>query len=167
MGEQFTVEQLLQLLLVHSANDAANVLAYYVGGSLDSFVSMMNTKLSDLNLDNSHFTNTYGKHEENHYTTAHDLAILMQYCMKNEDFRKIAGSASCSIPATNKYGARSYTSTNEILIPESRNYYPYVIAGKTGFTTPAGECLVSMAYKDGLELIAVVLGGETVNRHFC
>ena len=167
VGEQFTVEQLLQLLLVHSANDAANVLAYYVGGSLDSFVSMMNTKLSDLNLDNSHFTNTYGKHEENHYTTAHDLAILVQYCMKNEDFRKIAGSASCSIPATNKYGARSYTSTNEILIPESRNYYPYVIAGKTGFTTPAGECLVSMAYKDGLELIAVVLGGETVNRHFC
>ena len=87
--------------------------------------------------------------------------------MKNEDFRKIAGSASCSIPATNKYGARSYVSTNELLVPGSRYYYPYIIAGKTGFTTPAGECLVSMAYKDGVELIAVVLGGETVERCFC
>ena len=162
-GEQLTVEQLLQLLLVHSANDAANVLAEYVGGSIESFVSMMNTKVNELGLNDTHFTNTYGLQDENHYTTAHDLAIIMQYCMKNDDFRKIAGSASCSIPATNKSDVRSYVSTNELLVPNSPNYYSYVTMGKTGFTTEAGDCLVSCAYKNDLELICVVLGGTKIN----
>ena len=161
--EQLTVEQLLQLLLVHSANDAANVLAEYVGGSIESFVSMMNTKVNELGLTNTHFTNAYGLQDENHYTTAHDLSVIMQYCLKNEDFRRIAGSASCSIPATNKFGPRSYTSTNQLLVPGSPYYYSYVTVGKTGFTTEAGECLVSCAYKNDLELICVVLGGSVVN----
>lgn len=161
--EQLTVEQLLQLLLVHSANDAANVLAEYVGGSIESFVSMMNTKVNELGLSNTHFTNAYGMHDDNHYTTAQDLAIIMKYCMKNEEFRRLAGSASCAIPATNKYGTRSYTSTNELIIPNSSNYYPYLTVGKTGYTSQAGDCLVSCSYKDDLELICVVLGGKTVN----
>lgn len=161
--EQLTVEQLLQLLLVHSANDAANVLAEYVGGSIESFVSMMNTKVNELGLTDTHFTNAYGLQDENHYTTAHDLSVIMQYCLKNEDFRRIAGSASCSIPATNKFGPRSYTSTNQLLVPGSPYYYSYVTVGKTGFTTEAGECLVSCAYKNDLELICVVLGGSVVN----
>lgn len=163
IGEQLTVEQLLQLLLVHSANDAANVLAEYVGGSVESFVSMMNTKVNELGLSNTHFTNAYGMHDDNHYTTAQDLAIIMKYCMKNEDFRRLAGSASCAIPATNKYGTRKYTSTNELIIPNSSNYYPYLTAGKTGYTSQAGDCLVSCSYKDNLELICVILGGKTVN----
>ena len=162
IGEQLTVEQLLQLLLVHSANDAANVLAEHVGGSIESFVSIMNTKLSDLKLSNTHFTNSFGEHDENHYTTAHDLAYLMQYCMKNENFRKIAGSASCSIPSTNKYGHRSYSSTNELIIPNSKSYYQYLTAGKTGYTAQAGDCLVSCGFKDNLELICVILGGKTI-----
>ncbi len=144
VGEQLTIEQLLQVLLVHSANDAANTLAKYVGGSIESFVSMMNTKVHELGLSHTHFTNTYGMHDNNHYTTAHDLAIIMKYCMKNDDFRKMAGSASCAIPATNKYDTRKYSSTNELLIPNHSNYYPYVTAGKTGFTTQAGDCLVSL-----------------------
>lgn len=160
IGEQLTVEQLLQLLLVHSANDAANVLAEYVGGSVDSFVSMMNTKLNELGLKDSHFTNTYGLHDDNHYTTAHDLAYIMKYCMKNEDFRRLAGSASCSIPATNMYGTRLYSSTNELLNPNSKYYYSHLTAGKTGFTSQAKGCLVSCGYKDDLELICVVLGSE-------
>ena len=163
VGETLTVEQLLQLLLVHSANDAANVLAEYVGGSIDSFVTMMNTKAHDLNVTGWHFPDTFAMHDENHNTTAFDLAILMQYCMKNDTFRKIAGSASCSIPATNKYGVRSYNSTNELIIPNNKNYYQYVTAGKTGYTSQAGDCLVSCSYKDDLELICVVLGGKTVN----
>lgn len=163
IGEQLTVEQLLQLLLIHSANDAANVLAEYVGGSVESFVSMMNTKVNELGLSNTHFINTYGMHDDNHYTTAQDLAIIMKYCMKNEDFRRLAGSASCAIPATNKFGTRTYTSTNELIIPNSSNYYPYLTAGKTGYTSQAGDCLVSCSYKDDLELICVVLGGKSVN----
>lgn len=162
-GEQFTVEQLLQLLLVHSANDAANVLAEYVGGSIESFVSMMNTKINELGLSNTHFTNAYGLQDDNHYTTAYDLSVIMKYCIKNEDFRRIAGSASCSIPSTNKHDVRSYISTNELLVANSPNYYSYVTAGKTGFTTEAGDCLVSCAYKNDIELICVVLGGTTIN----
>ena len=162
-GEELTVEELLELLLVHSANDAANVLAEYVGGSIDSFVSMMNTKVNVLGLNNTHFTNTYGLQNENHYTSAYDLSIIMKYCLKNDTFRKIAGSASCSIPATNKSEARSYSSTNELIIPDNSNYYSFVTVGKTGFTTEAGECLVSCAYKNNMELICVVLGGSTVN----
>ena len=102
IGEKLTVEQLLEVLLVHSANDAANVLAEFVGGSIDSFVNMMNTKLNEIGANNSHFTNAYGLHDENHYTTAKDLAKIMQYCLKNETFRKISGQASCAISATSK-----------------------------------------------------------------
>lgn len=158
IGEQLTIEQLLELLLVHSANDAANVLAEFVGGSTDSFVSIMNTKINELGLTNSHFTNVYGLHDDNHYTTAHDLAFIMKYCLNNNTFRKIAGQASCAIPATNKYGTRSYNSTNELLVPNSTYYYKYLTTGKTGFTSQAKECLVSSAYKNNLELIGVVLG---------
>lgn len=163
IGETLTVEQLLQLLLVHSANDAANILAIYIGGSVDSFVSMMNTKANELNLFDTNFTNTYGKHDENHYSTAYDLSIIMKYCLKNEDFKKISGSASCAITTTNKSNPRLYSSTNELIIPNSKLYYPYITSGKTGYTSNAGDCLVSSAYKNDLELICVILGGKTVN----
>ena len=162
-GEQLTVEQLLQVLLVHSANDAANVLAFHVSGSIDAFANLMNQKVSDLRLENTHFTNPSGKHDENHYTTAHDLAIIMKYCMKNSTFRHLAGLKSCTIPATNKYEERVFKTTNELLIYDNRNvasnyYYKYAIAGKTGYTTEAKNCLVSVANKDNFELISVVLG---------
>lgn len=163
VGETLTVEQLLELLLVHSANDAANCLAEYVGGSVESFISMMNTKVNELGLSNTHFTNSFGMHDDNHYTTAEDLATIMRYCIQNEDFRKISGKASCAIPATNKHEARRYSSTNNMILPNSRSYYPYLTCGKTGYTTQAGDCLVSCSYKDNLEFVCVVLGGKTIN----
>ncbi len=163
IGEQLSVKQLLQLLLVHSANDSANVLAEHVGGSIESFVSMMNTKAHELGLSNTHFTNAFGKQDSNHYTTAHDLATILQYCLKNDDFRQLAGSASCSIPATNLHSIRQYSSTNDLINPNSNLYYKYLTTGKTGFTTEAGDCLVSSAYKNDLELICVILGGKTTN----
>ena len=163
VDEQLTVEQLLQLLLVHSANDAANVLAEYVGGSIESFISMMNTKMNELGISHTHFTNTFGMHDEEHYTTAQDLANIMKYCIKNDNFRKLAGSASCAIPATNKYAPRRYTSTNQLIVPNNNIYYPYLTSGKTGYTSQAGDCLVSCGYKDNLELICVILGGKTIN----
>lgn len=160
IDEVLTVEQLLELLLIHSANDAANVLAEYTGGSIDSFVAMMNTKINELGLSDTHFTNPYGLQDNNHYTTAHDLAIIMQYCLKNDDFRKIAGQASCAISSTNKSEPRKYSSTNELLIAGNPNYYPNLIAGKTGYTSEAGECLVSAAYNDNLELVGVILNSN-------
>ncbi len=163
VDEQLSVEQLLELLLIHSANDAANCLAQYVGGSVESFVSMMNTKVHELGITHTHFTNAYGMHDDDHYTTAHDLALIMQYCIKNDDFRRIAGSSSCTLPATNKYTTRSYPSTNELILPDHPNYYPYLTCGKTGYTTQAGDCLVSCSYQNNLELICVILGGKTIN----
>ena len=162
-GEQLTVEQLLKLMMVHSANDAANVLAFHVSGSISSFANLMNQKVADLGLTNTHFTNPSGMHDENHYTTAHDLAILMKYCMKNSTFRSLAGLKSCTIPATNKYEERIFKTTNDLLIYDNRDvesnyYYKYAIAGKTGYTTEAKNCLVSVANKDNFELISVVLG---------
>ena len=163
IGEKFTVEQLLELLMVHSANDVANLLAIHVGGSVESFASMMNTKVYELGLSNTHFTNPSGIHDDNHYTTARDLATIMQYCIKNEDFRRFSGMASCALPATNKHDSRNYESTNKLIVPNDSNYYSYVTCGKTGYTTESGECLVSCAYKNDLEFLCVVLGGDTIN----
>ena len=161
-GEQLTVEQLLEVMLVHSSNDAANVLAYHVSGSIDAFAALMNNKISELGLENTHFTNPSGMHNENHYTTAYDLSMIMKYCMKNSTFRKLAGLKYCTIPATNKYEERVFNTTNELLIYDNRDvdsnyYYKYAIAGKTGYTTEAKNCLVSVANKDDLELICVIL----------
>lgn len=161
-GEQLTVEQLLQVMLVHSANDAANVLAFHVSGSIENFADLMNNKVSELGLTNTHFTNPSGMHDENHYTTAHDLAIIMKYCMKNDTFRSLSSLKYCTIPATNKYDVRVFNTTNELLIYDNRDvrsnyYYKYAIAGKTGYTTQAKNCLVSVAKKENLELICVVL----------
>ena len=163
VGEELTVEELLKVLLVHSANDAANVLAVHVGGSIDSFASMMNSKAQELGCKNSHFVNPSGKHEQDHYSTATDIATIMKYCMQNPTFKSIASSKSCIIPATNKYEQRVYTNTNELLTVDTREiesnyYYKYAIAGKTGYTTEAKNCLVSVANKDNFELISVVLG---------
>lgn len=161
-GEKLSVSSLLQLMMVHSANDAANVLAFHISGSIESFATLMNTKIAELGLKNTHFTNPSGQHDNNHYTTAYDLAILMKYCMKNTTFRNYAGLKSCIIPATNKYEQRVFSTTNELLIYDNREiesnyYYKYAIAGKTGFTSEAKNCLVAVSNKDNFELISVIL----------
>ena len=163
VGEQLTVEQLVEMLLINSADDAANVLAMHISGSIENFASLMNNKATDLGCTNTNFTNPSGKHDKEHYTTAHDLAKIMQYCMKNETFRKISGNKSCIIPSTNKYEERVYTNTNELLVVATRNdasnyYYQYAIAGKTGYTSQAKNCLVACSSKDNFELTSVVLG---------
>lgn len=160
INEELTVEQLLEMLLVRSSNDAANVLAEHAGGSISSFVSMMNTKVLDLGLTGTHFANAYGLHDENHYTTAHDLAYIMKYCLNNETFRRLAGKASCAISATNLHEPRIYRTTNELFLQNSQYYYKYLMTGKTGFTSQAKECLVSSAFFDDLELIGVILGSD-------
>lgn len=160
-GEQFTVRELIQVMLVHSANDAANVLAYHVSGSIENFAKLMNKKIKKLGLKNTHFTNPSGMHNENHYTTATDLAIIMKYCMKNDIFKQISALTNCKIPATDKYEERNFYTTNELLDPTSSNYYKYAIAGKTGYTSQAQNCLVSVSKKDDLELICIILSADT------
>lgn len=164
IGEQLTIEQLLQVLLVHSANEAGNVIAEHVGGTIANFSIMMNEKAKEIGCTNTNFTNPSGIHDKNHYTTAKDLSLIAQYCMKNDTFRKLVSLKSCTIEPTNKYPEkRVYATTNDLLIVNNTNradnyYYEPAIGIKTGYTSQAKNCLISASVKDNIELICVILG---------
>ena len=162
-GEEISVDNLLKVLLIHSANDAANVLAEHVSGSIDQFVNLMNEKAQELGCANTHFVTTNGIHDDNHYTTARDLSIIARYCMKNPIFREYVSTPRCTIPATNKSQERTYKNTNDLINISSAYYYPGCIGVKTGYTSEAKNCLISACNKNGLQLIAVVLGSGSVN----
>ena len=154
-GEELTVEQLLYGLLVHSANDAANVLAEQVSGSIEAFVELMNTKAAELGMKDTHFVNTHGYHDDNHYTTARDMAKLALYAVQNETFQKIVSTATYDIPPTNKYTkVRNLSNNNALINPMKGQKYLYSPAKgiKTGHTSKAGHCLLSEAEKNDLHL---------------
>lgn len=160
VGEKITIEDLLYALLVKSANEAANVLAEHVAGSVESFSAMMNTRAEELGCETTHFVNPNGVHSDDHYSSAYDLYLITNEAMKNPTFRTIVSTKSYSLPATEKYpnADRSFSNTNELLHKNNNNYYyKYAIGVKTGFTTEARNCLISAASRDGLEFINVVL----------
>ena len=166
-GEELTIEQLLNVLLIPSANDAANVLAEHIAGSISSFATMMNTKAAEIGCTGTHFVNPNGIHNKNHYSTAYDLALMGRYAMQNETFRKIVTTTKYTLPSTNKFPepTRFFKATNDLIIPDSRdcvdNYYYFYATGiKTGYTNAAGNCIVASAKKDGVEYIVVILGAE-------
>ena len=163
VGEELSMEDLLYALLLKSANEAANVIAERVGGSTENFANMMNAKAMELGCTSTHFVNANGIHADSHYTTAHDLAIMTKYGMQNETFRKIICTKEYILPATQQYPAedRILKNTNSLMAQDSPFYYPYAIAGKTGFTTQAKNCLICISKKEDLELISVVLHAET------
>lgn len=169
VGEELTVEQLLNVLMIASANDSARVLAEYVSGSIEEFSILMNEKAKEIGCENSNFVNPNGIHNENHYTTAYDLALISRYAMQNETFREIVKKTYYILPATNKYDKedRVFGTTNELLIINNNErkdnyYYKYATGLKTGFTTPAGYCLAASSEKNGLKYIAIILkAGQT------
>lgn len=169
VGETFTIEQLLNVMMVQSANEAATIIAEHISGNVSEFSKLMNQKAIEIGCKNSNFLNANGIHDENHYSTAYDMALIARYCMKNETFRNLANKMECSLPRTEFWqdeqveenGERIFYNTNRLLDPNHRYYYPYAIGIKTGFTTPAKNCLVSASNKDGFETIAVILHGET------
>ncbi len=162
--EVLTVEQLLYGLLVHSANDAANVLAEAVSGSIPAFVDLMNERAASLGMENTHFANAHGYHDENHYTTARDLLKLSAAAMENELFCRIVRTAQYEIPPTNKYTEVRYLTNNNALINPMKGHrylYSPAIGIKTGYTQDAGACLVSCAEKNGLRYYCVTLNAPT------
>lgn len=163
VGETLSMEDLLYALLLKSANEAANVIAERVGGSTENFANMLNAKAIELGCTSTHFVNANGIHADNHFTTAQDLAIMTKYGMQNETFKKIICTKQYTLPATEQHPAedRILINTNSLMAENSQFYYPHVIAGKTGFTTQAKNCLVCVSEKDGLSLISVVLHAET------
>ena len=167
-GETFTLDELLGVLMLQSANEAANVIAENVAGSIENFTDMMNKKAKEIGCIDSHFVNANGIHDENHYSTSYDMAAIAAYCMRNESFRKYANMMECKLPDTEFWGEeqiaengeRHFYNTNKLLIPGDKYYYPYCIGIKTGFTTPAKNCLIAASEKDGFELISVILHAE-------
>lgn len=168
VGEALSIKDLLYVLMLHSANESAVIIAEHISGSVDNFSKLMNEKAKEIGCKNTNFINPNGIHDENHYSTAYDLALIANYCMQNETFREIVKTTSYTLPNTSSYQEepRTFTNTNSLVIPDSENnpnkyYYQYATGIKTGYTTPAKNCLISSAQKNGIEYICVVLGSDS------
>ena len=163
VGEEFTIENMLYALMLKSANDVAVLLAEHVSGSVEEFSNLMNKKAIEIGCKNTHFVNPNGIHNDDHYTTAYDLALIAKYCMKNETFKKIVSTQEYTLPKTNLYAYedRKFENTNNLILPKSSYYYENATGIKTGYTKEAGSCLISSATKDNINYIGIVLNSNS------
>lgn len=150
-GEKITLKDLCYGLILRSGNDAATAIALTIGGSIEGFAKLMNDKVSELGLKNSNFTNPHGLHDDNHYTSAYDLAVISSYAMQNPTFREIAATKQIRISGPNNT-VRLLNNKNKIL-----SLYKDGNGIKTGFTKKAGRCLIASSERDGMQLVSVVL----------
>lgn len=153
-GDKITVKDLLYGLLLRSGNDCAVALAEYVAGSVPEFSNLMNQNAQMLGLNNTHFVTPHGLDEEEHYTTAYELAILADYALNNEVFAQIVNTKSYTININKN--SKTLNNTNELL-----GNLNGVYGVKTGFTNGAGRCLVTSIKRGNLDVICVVLGADT------
>ena len=160
-NETLTFQELLDMFLIHSANEVGTIFAEHISGTVEDFAILMNQKVAEIGCKNTHFTNPSGIHDAEHYSTAYDMALIARYCMKNQTFRNTVSKRSCTIAPTDKYEERYFRNTNDLLNPSSDYYYEYAIGTKTGYTSQAKRCLVATSLKDDLELITVVLGAKS------
>jgi len=151
-GEVLTMEELLYALLLQSANDAAAAIAIAVSGSIEAFATLMNEKAAELGLTDTHFTNPHGLYDNEHYTTAYDLALITARLLSNDTLRQIVSTYKKSLPIDSSCNQRLMVNHNKML-----KLYDGAIGVKTGFTKKTGRCLVSAAERDGLTLVAVTL----------
>ena len=156
-GEEMSMEEMLISIAVGSANDACVAVAEHLGGSEESFVGMMNKRAKELGLLHTHFANTNGLPVENHYTSAHDMAVILREALKYPLFVKISSIYRYDI----RGGDFVLWNTNKLL-----KWYDGTIAGKTGWTNDAKYCLASAVERNGLRLISVVLGTAEPKSHF-
>ena len=168
-GEQMTLEQCIYGVMLESANECAYAVAEHVGGTVENFVDMMNAKAKELGCTNTHFANPHGLQDENHYTTAHDMALIAQAAYQNETFRIIIGTKMYTIPPTNKHAEETVLRNHHDMLctyhNANRKYlYPYCVGGKTGYTATANSTLVTYAEKDGMTLICVVMNTQSPNQ---
>ncbi len=161
VGEEIRLIDVLYGTMMLSGNDGANVIAEAVSGTVPAFVDLMNRTAEAFGCVNTHFANAHGYHDDNHYTTAYDMAIIAREAMKNETFRQIAGTVSYAIPRTNITRARTITTKSEYMLTGSEDspnkyYYSYATGIKTGSHSHSGYCFVGSASKEGVDLISVV-----------
>jgi D-alanyl-D-alanine carboxypeptidase/D-alanyl-D-alanine carboxypeptidase (penicillin-binding protein 5/6) len=159
-GEEIKLENLLEALMIRSANETANIIAENLCAKRSDFVELMNKKAQELGALDTHFANPCGAHDDNHYTTASDLAKIARYGMSLPKFRELASRKNFQMLPTNKHSEWPVLATTNNLLLKGSGSDLYSINGiKSGYTVPAGHCLVSSAANDlGMELIAVVLG---------
>ena len=162
-GDKLTVEQCLYGLMLRSANEVANGLAEHTAGSVRSFAGLMNAKAKALGCTNTNFVNPNGLNNSKHYTTPHDMALIAKAAFENDIVRKVCSTKSYQIPATKKASARTITMGHKMIKTSDSRYYPGVIGGKTGYTSLAGNTLVTCAEKDGVRLYAVVLKSRSTH----
>ena len=151
-GEKLTVKELLYGLMLRSGNDCAHALATYCSNTLSGFTTLMNNTAKKIGAYNSNFVNPHGLHDDNHYTTAYDLALISCYAMKNSAFREIVSTKKTTISNTITNNNRYLVNKNKML-----NEFPGSTGIKTGYTKKAGRCLVSSCERNGIEFICVVL----------
>ena len=158
IGEQVSVRDLLYGLMLPSGNDAALVLADYVGGDIPGFVSKMNAKAAELGCENTHFVNPHGLFDPEHYTTARDMARIAKYAMTLPGFMDV-----CNTVYYTPDGFDTLHNTNYMLDEDAEGgvyYYPYTRGIKTGYLDEAGKCLVTSSDKDGDQYLCVCLGAD-------
>ncbi len=167
-GEQLTALQLLYCMMIPSGNDAALVLAEYIGGGdIERFVDKMNDKAAELGCTGTHFANPHGLHDDDHYTTARDLYLITKYAMELPYFMEIVTQTEYTLPPTNLYtGERTVYTTNKMMDKNEPVYYePYIEGIKTGSHDEAGYCLVTTARQNGQRYMVVALGAPVGDVH--
>ena len=171
-GERLPLRDLLYFLMVSSTNEAGNVIGEYVAGDIPSFVSLMNKTAQALGCTGTHFANTHGLHDPNHYTTARDLSIITRKALTYETFREICNTAEYTVQATNLSNKRKLTSTNSLILKDGNRYlsdngkyYSYYLKNafgiKTGYTSAAGRCVISRASDENMDLLCIIMGAQT------
>ncbi len=168
-GEEMTVEDLLFCMMVVSANEACNILAEAVSGSVSAFVDAMNARAQELGCQDTHFSNTNGLTDSQHYTTAYDIWLITQAALQYDEFRYVCSATWKNIQPTNKCDhVRALHTTNSLLDGWRYSGYQYSYANgiKTGTTDAAGHCLLASATKGNRNLISVVLGAQTAENEY-
>ena len=156
-GEKWKFGDLLYAFMLNSGNDGAVAIAIQVSGSEDRFVDLMNQRASQLGCVSTHFANSHGYHNDNHYTTASDLAIITREAMKNPNFRQIVSTVKYQVSDTSGNSNPSVETRVELLKPDSKYFYEYCTGIKTGYHSKAGQCLVASAKMGDRTVIAVIL----------
>ena len=165
LDEEMTLEQCLYAIMLESANECSYAVAEHVGGGdYQKFIDMMNAKAAELGCTNTHFNNCNGLPDPNHVVSARDMALISREAIKNSMFRKIVGTVRYEIPPTNKHADPTPLNNHHQMISAYKgrqNLYEYCVGGKTGWTSDAGNTLVTFAEKDGMTLICVVMQTPT------
>lgn len=160
VGEEMSVRDCLYGLMLASGNDCANALAEHISGSIEAFADLMNERAAQIGCTSSHFQNPSGLFGSEHYTTARDMALIAQEAYKNSMFVSIINTFKYTMGPTNMHDERTFKNWNELVNPDSENYSPDVIGGKTGYLDESGRCLVTFASKNNLTTIMVQFKGD-------